>query len=442
MSGDKRARVHLSGKRGTVGFAGRENEPAIGDASPHNKTSLIVSGVKKPGRLQAGSGICEFVDGADGKIPMSSSVIQDSQMSFELFVETKFVPEHVQYKTQAGQTHYQAMLKHVITPEAVSRIFNPAKDVRARLRARPGWPYLDATRICDLRPEHIRRIVAAAEAADYSAQTVKHIKNVCFAIIAHAQNEGCFNGPNPASLVKLPKLMRIKLPALSALQAKALLNLLQYPHREAALFALTTGLSLPEICDLRWKDVNLEPSEQKKDGRCLPAQSLLVNAWWNRAGLGDSRASSKSKVVEIREPLLSTLRDMRSERPCSEPDDLVLTSERGDKIIPASFWVNELKRVAKVLGISRLTWQDLRRTHQLLSTELWARGSHLLSWSSGDPLANYLVMPALSRREALNDDQSRNESELRRRSCYGRRLRISSGRSEKPVHLSDLQALT
>ena len=42
--------------------------------------------------------------------------VQGSSMTVALFVESKFVPEHVQYKTPAGQTHYQAILKHVITP--------------------------------------------------------------------------------------------------------------------------------------------------------------------------------------------------------------------------------------------------------------------------------------------------------------------------------------
>src|ERR1700759_4604436 len=38
-----------------------------------------------------------------------NSVIQNANMSFSAFVETKFIPEHVQHKTFAGRTHYQAM---------------------------------------------------------------------------------------------------------------------------------------------------------------------------------------------------------------------------------------------------------------------------------------------------------------------------------------------
>lgn len=432
MGGEKRSPVRLIANDGAERFAGREKESAIVDASKNRKTSVEASVIKRLSP-QADHGNWDVVEDSDTDVLVSGAAIHDFRMSFASFVETKFVPEHVQYKTRSGQTHYQAMLKHVITPEAVSRIFNAENGANARLRAIPGWPYLDGTRICDLRPEHIRRIVAAADSDGYSAQTVKHIKNVCFAIIAHAQREGCFNGPNPASLVKLPKLTRSTLPALSTAQVKSILDLLHYPHREAALFALTTSMSLPEICDLRWKHVNLEQSEQIADGRRLPAQALLVRAWWNPAGLGDSRASTKSKIVEIREPLLSTLRELRQKRPVADPEDLVLLSHAGDKIIPAGFWVSELKRVAKILGISRLTWQDLRRTHQVLQAELLISLSRSTSWSGGSISANWGDKQAPSRLEDLCERQYGGDSNVHRRSCFGRRQRVSSEPGVRPA---------
>src|SRR5215472_7072070 len=114
--------------------------------------------------------------------------VQDSRMTFDLFVETKFIPEHVVYKTLAGQTHYQAILKHLLKPEKVNGIFNTRNAASARLKSMAGWPYLDGVRLCDLKADHVRRIIAASQAAGYSLQTVKHIKNVFFAIISHAQN--------------------------------------------------------------------------------------------------------------------------------------------------------------------------------------------------------------------------------------------------------------
>jgi hypothetical protein len=160
-------------------------------------------------------------------------------MTFDLYVETKFIPEHVAYKTLAGRTHYQAILKHLLTPERVNRIFNPRNAANARLRSVPLWPYLDGFRLCDLKGDHVRRIIGASQAAGYSSQTVKHIKNVFFAIISHAQKEGCFSGVNPAALVKLPRIDRTA----NILANAAPMAMLELRHlREAAaLFAITTG---------------------------------------------------------------------------------------------------------------------------------------------------------------------------------------------------------
>jgi hypothetical protein len=42
-----------------------------------------------------------------------------------LFIETKFIPDHVEHKSFAGRTHYQAILKHILKPETVERMFTP-----------------------------------------------------------------------------------------------------------------------------------------------------------------------------------------------------------------------------------------------------------------------------------------------------------------------------
>ena len=123
-------------------------------------------------------------------IPNYNPVIQDARMTLGSFVETKFIPEHVEHKTRSGRTHYQAMLKHLLTPELVNHLFDPGKEREARLKSVPGWPYLDAVRLCDIRPDHVRQIISSAFDRGYSTQTVKHIKNVIFAIISHAQREG------------------------------------------------------------------------------------------------------------------------------------------------------------------------------------------------------------------------------------------------------------
>ncbi len=427
MSREKHSRAELAVNSGSQRFAVREKElPTIADVSGRFENPALDALMRKSAIPLVGHQARELPHTAELRTPFCNPAIQDSRMTLALFVETKFIPEHVQYKASAGQTHYQAILKHLITPETVGRIFNHGKIANTRLKAVPEWPYLDAIRLCDLRPEHVRCVVSAAVNAGYSAQTVKHIKNVCFAIIAHAQREGCFSGSNPASLVKLPRIMRSSSPGLTIEQTRAILNSLRYPHRDIVLFALTTGMTLPEICDLRWKDVNLDDSERLDDGQPIPARTVIVKTKWNHGGLGDSRACSKSKHIEIREPLLSTLRELRKKRSGRNAEDLVLVSDTGDQIMPASVRIGEVKRVGKSLGIPSLRWQDLRRTHQVLP------GGALCQLFSSMPLYPETVGARSPRHQvefsanAVFKSGISNSSSSRRSFCFGERLRICS----------------
>ena len=47
----------------------------------------------------------------------------DAAVCLADYVEQRFIPNHVFGKTDAGRTHYRAILKHVLTPEAVERMF-------------------------------------------------------------------------------------------------------------------------------------------------------------------------------------------------------------------------------------------------------------------------------------------------------------------------------
>jgi hypothetical protein len=110
--------------------------------------------------------------------PVYNTAILDSRMTFAFFVESKFIPEHVEYKAPAGKTHYQSMLKHLLKPETVNRMFRLENSANPRLKSVPDWPYLDDVQLCDLKADHVRSLVSFAVARGYSSQTVKHIKNV------------------------------------------------------------------------------------------------------------------------------------------------------------------------------------------------------------------------------------------------------------------------
>ena len=304
----------------------------------------------------------------ESPIPVYNAAIQDSRMTFEFFVESKFIPEHVEHKTLTGKTHYQAILKHLLRPETVNRVFNPRKIVNARLKSVPDWPYLNDVRLCDIEVDHVRRLVACAFAREYSTQTVKHIKNVLGAVILHAQREGCFSGPNPAEKVKLPPMARQVAHNLTINQTKAMLELLQYPEREVALITITTGMNLLEICKLQWKHVNLTESSRSIDGEVIPPRSIAVREQWNRIGLGDSKLGRK-RNIEIPESLFSMLESRRREKATTSPDDFVLDSETGQPISPANVRMGRLTPIARKLGLPWLSWRVLKRAHTALLLE-------------------------------------------------------------------------
>ena len=193
--------------------------------------------------------------------PQQKEAPLPSAMTIADFVEKAFVPEHVAIKGLAGRTHYRAILKHVLTPEEVQRVFNlDIERSRTRLKAIPDWPYISRLGLSDTRPEHIEGLMLAAQARGYSMQTVTHIRNVVSAIFSHAKKGNYFLGANPASQVVVPGISRKEAHMLSLPQLKAVLELMRYPEKEMTLMAILTGMNVAEICGLQWNHVNLSTS--------------------------------------------------------------------------------------------------------------------------------------------------------------------------------------
>jgi integrase len=357
-------------------------------------------------------------------LPLRHSAASAAQMSFVSFVQTKFVPGHVAHKTLAGQTHYKAILKHLLTPELVSQIFKPGPT--SRLRAVADWPYLDKVLLCDITAEHVHRIIRAANEGGYSSQTVKHIKNVLFAIMAHAQKEGCYAGPNPAGMIKLPKVVRWKQQNLTFQQTKAILESLQYPAKEIAAFTIATGMTLGEICDLKWKYVNLTSSELFVDGETIPGRSLAVKKPYLSGGPGSDRAGKESRMIGIPEPLFSILCELRRQVSFSKADDDVVIATQKDTPSLVRACTGQLKGTGKLLGIPWLTWQALRRARTSIVGEFLSYlKTPLLLEDSPAPLSAAISENRTGASSVISRGMTRNGSSSHRRRtfCFGERLR-------------------
>ena len=319
--------------------------------------------------LHIGTGLAERaqIDGGE-HISGYSRAIQDHRMTFGHFVEAKFLPDHVGHKTQAGQLYYRSILKHLITPERINAVEGLRGIAKPKLSRLPGWPYLDDTPLCEFSADHVRNIISAANSQEYSSETVRHIRNLMSVVISHASREGCFVGPNPVSSIKLPPLKPKEERLISGRTLRTVLKLMRYPERQITMIAITTDLSIAEICDLQWKDVNLSDTVHHVDGEAVPARSMIVCARWNKEGVGDIHRG-RARTVRLSNQLLSILNDLK-EGEYSASDNFVLTSRRGKRLQPASIRMARLKPIGKQVGMPWLSWSDLRRARTVLLSEL------------------------------------------------------------------------
>jgi len=296
--------------------------------------------------------------------PQPRLVLPNVRMTIAEFVEKAFVPEHVSIKGLAGRTHYRAILKHVITPEEVHRVFKlDSERSRPRLKAIPDWPYLSHLELAQMQPEHIERLMLAAQARGYSMQTVTHIRNVVSAIFSHAKKGKYFHGPNPASQVAVPGMSRKEAHMLSLPQLKAALELMRYPEREMTLLAIVTGMNVAEICGLQWKYINLTGLDVDSDGERIPPRSIAVRKQWYRGELNSVKIG-RTRNVSIPDLIFPVLTALNQRTRFTGPEDFVLVSEAGTPVNETNIASRRLKSIGHELGMPWLSWHVFRRTRR------------------------------------------------------------------------------
>jgi len=201
-------------------------------------------------------------------------------MTVREFVGRKFLPEHVAYKKHGGQEYYRSQLPFVLDGVPDKKISRGGKT-----RFKPGEepPAIGRThgigdmRLRDVQREDLQRLVGTMLLRGYSTQSAKHVKTVASAIYTHAEQEGWFNGTNPAKFVKLPEMERATPHALSLQQVAALLSELPRIPRIMAFLAVMTSMNVAEICGLRWKRINLTSDPSIMDDELLPPSMAASN---------------------------------------------------------------------------------------------------------------------------------------------------------------------
>jgi integrase len=311
------------------------------------------------------------------------------------FVEQAFVPEHVATKAASGRTHFQAILKHVLKPEEVHRVFRVgSQGSKVKMKTIPGWPYLGHMPLLETRDDDVQRLIEAAVARGYSAQTVKHIRNVVAAIFAHAKKTQCFLGDNPATQVVLPKMVRKEAHALTFAQAQDLIGAMQYPQRELALIAMLTHMNVAEICGLQWKWVNLTDDWCTAEGERIPPRTIAVRRHFYRGELVSLPMRSRNRCLSIPEPLLQVLLELRQRQSYTGPDDFVLVSKVGRPVNEKDIAKRLLKPIGKRMKMPWLSWRVLSRTHTTLAYQLGIRSLDRMAMPASSTADQDILIPA------------------------------------------------
>jgi site-specific recombinase XerC len=291
------------------------------------------------------------------------------EMTVAEFIERRFIPEHVASMRSAGHDYFHAMLKHVLGPEQVDRTFRVEKErSRSKLRAIPGWPYLNANRLCDVQPDHIQRIIDSALDNGYSTQTVTHIRNVIRKIFSHARDASCFHGENPATRVVLPHMARKQSHVLTTEQLRQVIHNMRYPEKDVALLSILTNMNVAEIFGLQWKYVNSLEMGRLVNGEWIPPHVIAVRhlSYRNQIRIV---TESRKRDIPISDLVHCVLQNIKTRKQSPPKNGFVFSSRKGTPLNQDNVAARRLKLIGKQLEMPWLSWNVFHRTSAHLNPE-------------------------------------------------------------------------
>lgn len=293
------------------------------------------------------------------------------QMPFRVgdFVEQVFFPKYILPKRAAGRAHFQAIMKHILSPERANRAFGTAGRSKVRLSAIPGWPYLDNLLLSEVTQDDVELLITTCLDHGYSSQMATHVRNVIRNMFSCATAYGYYSGLNPAAFVSTPAIAHKPVPTLTLAQLKQVFNLMRHPERHVALFALMTDMNVSEICGLKWKYVNLTTDRRYLLGESIPERSIAVKMQNYRGEYRDV-IGKRNRLVLIPELLYSSLQELKHRSNYNSNENFVLSSRKGTPVNPDNLATRRLKWIAQSLDMPWLSWKVFHRTGISLQRDL------------------------------------------------------------------------
>lgn len=305
------------------------------------RRSTIIGLASGPGALTKRQAESQAWETILSKVDQFASVPQ-SMMTFGQFVTQRFEPEHIWTLKHAGKEHYKFCLGKII-------------------------PAIGEKRLRDIKPTDIYSFIRKISDSGKSIQTVAHIKKAIGMVFNHAKAVGCYVGENPASLVKLPKVVNKESRAFTFDEARLILRYLPQDIRLMAILSMTTSLNVAELCGLRRKHTNTTEEFGLLGSTAIQPRSIIVREDYYRNRYGTPKTDNRKRTVPIPDGVLSDLVTLMDSSKFKSPDDPVFPGKTG-KPIDAHNTNNRLfRKVSKAILEKhgkdiKITWHMFRHS--------------------------------------------------------------------------------
>ena len=212
-------------------------------------------------------------------------------------------------------------------------------------------PTLGHHRLVALQPDHIQKLYADLQAADYAPATIGLVHSVLSRILRQAVAWGDL-ARNPAAAVHPPRLRRPAPRFLDVAEVQQLLAAVQGDRLEAFVWlAVTTGLREGELIGLYWSDLDLE------------AGVLRVQRQYTRdEGITPPKSARGVRVIPLAAPTRRVLLSHKAEAKTIADNPLVFPSRAGtplrDMALRMRWWYPLLARA----GLPRVVPHSLRHS--------------------------------------------------------------------------------
>jgi integrase len=181
---------------------------------------------------------------------------------------------------------------------------------------------------------------------------------------------------NPADRIKLPKMVRRRVPVLDQEPARRFLEAARGDALEAVyIVALTTALRIGEILGLRWEDVDLDQRTIDVNWKLLHLGKGIVE--------GAPKTQAGQRRVELHAMAVAALRVHRVRQAekrlllgtAWQRADLVFTTDTGKPLRANNITSYRLPKVLSRAGLTKLTFHQLRHS---VATLMLSRGEDIV----------------------------------------------------------------